>query len=236
MRPGWTTTCRAYRAMRTVQTVTHSEGYSRKLYGHGGIMPAFVNHQRGVAAARPAVPLPRGRRAGDAAQPAQGEGRSARGHQGRLRQPGDRRGCVQDLELFGAALRPGEETELKRETAGTYYVVIEGTGATAVGGKALRVEPQRPVVVPNFLLAAPHQHRQDRRSDLLRVRRHADEEHRPVLCAGSLEGRQGHRAGALSEAQRSGANFSAGARRAPAVVVWGICDFGVARALSRPSC
>jgi gentisate 1,2-dioxygenase len=31
-----------------VQAVTLSEGYSRKLYGQGGIKPAFVDHQRGV--------------------------------------------------------------------------------------------------------------------------------------------------------------------------------------------
>ena len=31
-----------------VQAVTVTEGYSRHLYGHGGIKPAFVNHQRGV--------------------------------------------------------------------------------------------------------------------------------------------------------------------------------------------
>ena len=47
-----------------VQPVTFSEGYSRKLYGHGGIKPAFVNHQRGVGhAPGAAVPLPRRRRA-----------------------------------------------------------------------------------------------------------------------------------------------------------------------------
>src|SRR6516162_9935057 len=31
-----------------VQAVTHAEGYSQKLYSHGGIKPAFVDHQRGV--------------------------------------------------------------------------------------------------------------------------------------------------------------------------------------------
>ena len=67
------------------------------LYGHGGIKPAFVDHQRGVGHAP--APLFHYRGADvqrDAAQPAQGEGRPARGHQGRLRQPGDRRAGVQD--------------------------------------------------------------------------------------------------------------------------------------------
>ena len=39
------------------------------------------------------------------------------------------------LNYSAQLLRPGEETELKRETAGTYYVCIEGFGVTEVGGK-----------------------------------------------------------------------------------------------------
>ena len=31
-----------------VQPTTHRDGYSRRLYGRGGIMPTFVNHQLGV--------------------------------------------------------------------------------------------------------------------------------------------------------------------------------------------
>jgi gentisate 1,2-dioxygenase len=48
-------------------------------------------------------------------------------------------------------LRPGEETELKRETAGTFYVVIEGAGATEVGGKRFEWTQNDIFVVPNFL-------------------------------------------------------------------------------------
>src|SRR6266508_3446308 len=46
---------------------------------------------------------------------------------------------------------PGEETELKRETAGTFYVVIEGSGATEVGGKRFEWTQNDIFVVPNFL-------------------------------------------------------------------------------------
>ena len=102
------------------------------------------------------------------------------------------------LNYSAQLLRPGEETELKRETAGTYYVVIEGTGATEVGGKRFEWSHNDLFVVPNFLWRKPHQHRQDRRRDLLGVRRRADAEHRPVLRAGPRQGRQGDRAGALS--------------------------------------
>ena len=108
--------------------------------------PAWGRPQSGSA-----HPLSRRRRARDAAQPAQGKGRSARGHQDRLRQPGDGRAGVQDAQLFRPAPAPGEETELKRETAGTFYVVIEGTGATEVGGKRLEWTQNDIFVAPNFL-------------------------------------------------------------------------------------
>ena len=55
------------------------------------------------------------------------------------------------LNYSAQLLRPGEETELKRETAGTYYVVIEGTGATEVGGKRFDWGHNDLFVVPNFL-------------------------------------------------------------------------------------
>jgi gentisate 1,2-dioxygenase len=48
-------------------------------------------------------------------------------------------------------LRPGEETAFKRETAGTYYVVIEGNGATEVGSKRFEWGKNDLFVVPNFL-------------------------------------------------------------------------------------
>ena len=50
-----------------VQAVTHSDGYSRRLYGHGGIMPAFVVTSAAWDARRAAYPLPRCGRARDAA-------------------------------------------------------------------------------------------------------------------------------------------------------------------------
>jgi hypothetical protein len=55
------------------------------------------------------------------------------------------------LNYSAQLLRPGEATEPKRETAGTYYVVIEGTGATEVGGKRFEWGHNDLFVVPNFI-------------------------------------------------------------------------------------
>ena len=55
------------------------------------------------------------------------------------------------LSYSAQLLRPGEATEEKRETAGTFYVVIEGSGLTEVGGKRFEWGRNDIFVVPNFL-------------------------------------------------------------------------------------
>lgn len=53
---------------------------------------------------------------------------------------------------YGAQLlRPGEETRLKRETASTMYVVIEGSGTTEIAGRRFDWERNDIFVVPSFL-------------------------------------------------------------------------------------
>ena len=66
-------------------------------------------------------------------------------------EPEENQQIVQRLLGRSSILRPGEETELKRETAGTFYVVIEGTGATEVGGKRFEWTRNDIFVAPNFL-------------------------------------------------------------------------------------
>ena len=48
-------------------------------------------------------------------------------------------------------LRPGEETRWKRETASTFYVCMEGSGATEIAGQRFDWEKNDMFVAPNFL-------------------------------------------------------------------------------------
>ena len=48
-------------------------------------------------------------------------------------------------------LRPGEQTQVKRETCNTFVVVIEGTGSTEIGGQTFDWGPNDIMVLPNFL-------------------------------------------------------------------------------------
>jgi gentisate 1,2-dioxygenase len=135
-----------------VQAVTKGEGRSRRLYGHGGIKPAFVNHQIGVGGSP--APLIHYRGA-DVLEMLHGlrkeEGDPYEGIKVDFVNPVTGAPVFTTLNYSAQLLRPGEETELKRETAGTFYVVIEGQGTTEVGGKRLEWGKNDIFVVPNFL-------------------------------------------------------------------------------------
>src|ERR1700758_3231330 len=122
-----------------VQAVTVSEGYSHNLYGHGGIKPTFVNHYRGQCV----LEMLHGLR--------KEKGGPHEGIKVDFVNPVTGEPVFKTLNYSAQLLRPGEETELKRETAGTFYVVIEGSGATEVGGKRFEWTQNDIFVVPNFL-------------------------------------------------------------------------------------
>jgi gentisate 1,2-dioxygenase len=55
------------------------------------------------------------------------------------------------LNYQAQLLRPGEETLPKRETCGTFIVVIDGKGKSEIGGQTFDWEPNDIMVVPNFI-------------------------------------------------------------------------------------
>jgi gentisate 1,2-dioxygenase len=135
----------------TIQQTTHPNGYSDALYGHGGLKPAFVSHQRGWG--NLACPLLHYR------------GSDIRASLDELRtQTGDPyEGIIMQLvnPLTGAAvfptmnysaqlLRSGEELRQKRETCGTFIVVIDGKGYSEIGGERFDWAPNDIMVVPPF--------------------------------------------------------------------------------------
>jgi gentisate 1,2-dioxygenase len=135
-----------------VQAVTVSEGYSRHLYGHGGLKPAFVSHQRGVGHDPAPLFHFRGEDVKDMLHSLRKEkGDPREGIKVDFVNPVTGEPVFKTLNYSAQLLRPGEQTEWKRETAGTYYVCIEGTGATEVGGKRFEWGHNDLFVVPNFV-------------------------------------------------------------------------------------
>src|ERR1700724_2970139 len=135
-----------------VQAISVAEGYSRNLYSHGGMKPTFVDHQRGVGHAPAPLFHFRGADVLEMLHSLRKEkGDPHEGIKVDFVNPVPGEPVFKTLNYSAQLLRSGEETELKRETAGTFYVVIEGTGATEVGGKRFEWTQNDIFVVPNFL-------------------------------------------------------------------------------------
>ena len=63
------------------------------------------------------------------------------------------------LNYQAQLLRPGEETLPKRETCGTFIVVIDGKGKSEIGGQTFDWEAERHHGRAELHLAQAHQHR-----------------------------------------------------------------------------
>jgi gentisate 1,2-dioxygenase len=134
------------------QAALHPDGYSRKLYGSGGLLPGFVSHQRGIGAGATPMIHYRGADIRKAlAGLADEAGDPYEGITLRFVNPANGAPVFPTLAYAAQLLRPGEETRGKRETASTMYTVIEGSGATEIAGRRIDWEKNDIFVVPNFL-------------------------------------------------------------------------------------
>jgi gentisate 1,2-dioxygenase len=133
------------------QRATQKGGYSQRLYGKGGLVPAFASHRRGFG--RETSPMFHYRgvdvRAGlDGLRDA-----SADPYEGvalRFVNPATGGPVFPTLDYRAMLLCAGAETRFKRETAGTLYQVIAGCGATEVAGRSFEWQRNDIFVVPGF--------------------------------------------------------------------------------------
>jgi gentisate 1,2-dioxygenase len=134
------------------QVTAHKDGYSNRLYGSGGMMPTFVSHQLGFG--RDPAPLIhyRGTQVRETLESLQKEkGDPHEGIQFAFVNPVSGKPVFSTMHYQAQLLRPGEETLPKRETCGTFIVVIDGKGRSEIGGQTFDWEPNDIMVVPNFL-------------------------------------------------------------------------------------
>jgi gentisate 1,2-dioxygenase len=135
-----------------IQKTVHTDGYSSRLYGHGGLKPTFVSHQRGWGQNSDAMIHYRG---ADVRESLHGlrqeEGDPYEGIQMQFVNPANGKPVGMVMDYAAQLLRPGEETRAKRETSNTFVVVMDGQGYTDVGGQRFEWGPNDIVVMPNFL-------------------------------------------------------------------------------------
>jgi gentisate 1,2-dioxygenase len=133
------------------QPVTRAPSYSLKLYGQGGLTPRFVSHQRGFG--RGTTPMFHYRGA-DIREALDGlrreEGDPYEGIALRFVNPATGASLFPTLDYGAQLIRAGEATRFKRETASTLYIVIDGEGATEVGGHHFDWRANDIFVVPSF--------------------------------------------------------------------------------------
>jgi gentisate 1,2-dioxygenase len=133
------------------QAVSDDSGYSQRLYGRGGLVPGFASHRRGFGHDTSPMFHYRGadvRASLDGLRDEDGD--PYEGITLRFVNPATGASVFPTLDYQAVLLRPGEETRFKRETAGTLYQVIEGSGATEVAGRWLDWQKNDIFVVPGF--------------------------------------------------------------------------------------
>src|SRR5262245_2321406 len=135
-----------------IQRTEHTDGYSSRLYGAGGLMPTFVSHQRGWGHGPTPLIHYRGADVRDALNALRSEaGDPYEGIKLDFINPVTGNPVYHTMNYAAQLLRPGEETRLKRETCNTFMVVLEGTGRTEIGGQTFEWEPNDILMLPNFL-------------------------------------------------------------------------------------
>jgi len=134
------------------QAVRRDNGYSHKLYGSGGLLPGFVSHQRGIGHDTTPIFHYRGAEVRAALHDLRREpGDPYEAITLRFVNPATGASVFPTLDYAAQLLRAGEETRFKRDTASTFYVVLDGSGYTEVAGQHFDWERNDIFVVPNFL-------------------------------------------------------------------------------------
>jgi len=131
------------------QAPVRGAGHAQRLYGKGGMLPAFAAHPSG--AGTPMIHY-RGTDIRAALEALGGEtGDPYEGIRLRFVDPTNGASAFPTLDYAAQLLRAGETTRWKRETASLFYIVLSGSGATEVGGERFDWQENDLFAVPNFL-------------------------------------------------------------------------------------
>jgi gentisate 1,2-dioxygenase len=140
------------RANVPIQKEMLGAGFSQRAYSRGGLVPAFVSHNRGIGhGVSPNVHY-RGKDIREALAGLKSEkGDPYEGAAIDIVNPVTGAPLFATLGFGAQLLRAGEETLAKRETSNIVYVVLEGRGQTEVAGQTFDWQENDIFVVPNFL-------------------------------------------------------------------------------------
>ena len=125
---------------------------SARMYGYGGMLPGFASHRHDIGCDYTPMVHYQGDKIRDALRALRDQiGDPYEGITIKFVNPTTGGPIFPTLDYSAILLRPGEETQLKRETSSTLFIVMEGHGTTEVGGKPLNWEVNDILVAPSFL-------------------------------------------------------------------------------------
>lgn len=133
---------------RREQTARYADDYSHRVYGRGGLVPRFVNHDRGAGRHSPMY-VYRWERTRELLE-------SFRDHDGspydgvtvEYVDPLTGRAAYPTMTFFGQLLRPGERTLPQKQNASLVCFPFQGCGHSRAGGKRLDWERFDAFAVP----------------------------------------------------------------------------------------
>ena len=130
------------------QSARYSDDHSHKTYGHGGLRPRFLDHNRGTGRHSPMY-VYRWDRTRELLE-------SFRDHDGspwdaimvEYTDPVSGRTAYPTMTFFGQLLRPGERTLAQQQNASQVVFPFHGKGHSIIGGERFNWEPFDAIAIP----------------------------------------------------------------------------------------
>ncbi len=173
---------------RKEQTARYAADYSHLVYGRSGLLPRFLDHNRGTGIHSPKYVYRWDETRSLLEDFRDHDGSPYDGIMLEYRDPITGRPPYPTMTFFGQMLRPGEKTLPQKQNASLVCIAFEGAGRTVIDGKAMEWKPFDAVAVPGGTWFH-HENLSDRDDAILFVT--SDE---PTLKALGFHRRQGRTA------------------------------------------
>ncbi|MGD9741049.1 MAG: cupin domain-containing protein [Dongiaceae bacterium] len=136
------------RIRKAVQSERFPPDYSQRVYGHGGLMPRFVSHDRGIGNASPMY-VYRWEMMRELLEKFRDwDGDPYEALLVEYVDPTNGRPVFKTITFFAQMLRPGERTRALKQNASLLCAPFQGSGYSIVDGKRLDWEPFDTFAVP----------------------------------------------------------------------------------------
>lgn len=130
------------------QTAKYAEDYSRKMYGHSGLLPRFIDHNRGTGRHSPMYVYRWDETRSLLEDLRDQDGSPWDAISLEYRDPVTGKTPYPTTTFIGQMLRPGEKTLPQKQNASQVCIAFEGEGSTIIDGQTFNWKPFDTVAVP----------------------------------------------------------------------------------------